>query len=216
MVAFSSFKISYLSFIGNDSNRTDSFLYFMSLENHSLQSVLPSQTDVSFGKDALALLTNINVRDMKTFLISEIPGLSAASPKIIIAGEGTDFTNLPIESPPPEDFGLIDDEGDKLAEELVDEKKMQTADHVAFIYHTHNRESFLPLLPEAKVANEAFNKDQNIIFAMEKDWIKARGKRHKDDGGYIRHTRNVIKEKYGVFSILCCIKGNCSRSDAAK
>lgn len=162
VIAFSSLKISFLSFIGNDADRTESFLYFMSLENRALHSILPPRTDMSFSKDALALLTNINLRDMKSFLISEIPGLDAASPKILIAGEGTDFTNLPIESPPPDDYGVVEEEEAVQDEEKADEKIMQTTDHVAFIFHTHNRESFLPLLPQAKEANQAFSKDKNI------------------------------------------------------
>ncbi|CAM4015740.1 stage II sporulation protein P [Lederbergia lenta] len=163
IIAFSSLKISYLSFIGNDDSRTKSFLYIMSLENHSLQTVLPHTPKRSFGKDAFALLTNINLNDMKTFLISEIPGLYAASPKILIAGDGTDFTNLPIESPPPKDFGK-ESESEKPAEEpkeeIKQETKNQTKDYVAYIYHTHTRESYIPLLE----GNQSSSKDKNVTL----------------------------------------------------
>ncbi|MEK3886827.1 stage II sporulation protein P [Bacillus sp. FSL K6-3431] len=159
IIAFSSLKISYLSFIGNDDSRTMSFLYIMSLENHSLQSVLPYSQKRSLGKDALALLTNINLNDMKTFLISEIPGLYAASPKILIAGEGTDFTNLPIESPPPADFGK-EEKSETKVEEPKEEAKNQTKDFTAYIYHSHTRESYLPMLQ----GDQASDKEKNVTL----------------------------------------------------
>ncbi|MBS4194084.1 stage II sporulation protein P [Lederbergia citri] len=160
VIAFSSLKISSFSLGGTESSRTDSFLYIMSIENHSLHSILPTQPDRSLGKAALEILTNINLADMKTFLFTEIPGLHASSPKILIAGQGTDFTNLPIESPPPQDFGLenVTDEPETLPNE---EKKELTNDYIAFIYHTHTWESFLPLLPES---NNPSSKEKNVTI----------------------------------------------------
>ncbi|MBS4221759.1 stage II sporulation protein P [Lederbergia citrea] len=163
VIAFSSLKISFFSFIGNEANRTESYLYIMSLENRSLQSVLPERAEKSLGKVALELLTNINLSDMKSFLISEIPGLDATSPKILIAGEGTDFTNLPIESPPPPDFGLNEGPNDK-EEKPQEVKKPQTNDYTAFIYHSHTRESFLPLLPGVTDPDAASSKDKNVTL----------------------------------------------------
>ncbi|WHY83216.1 stage II sporulation protein P [Siminovitchia fortis] len=159
-IAFSSVKISLLSFIANDPTRTESFLYVMSLENQALKRILPEGYERSFGKDALELFTNINLRNMKSFLISEIPGLNAATPKIIVAGKGTDFTNLPIESPPPADFDIY--EG---GEEYTEEKPVedsQTKDHAVFIYSTHNTESFLPMLPGVTDPNRAWHKEKNV------------------------------------------------------
>lgn len=160
VIAFSSVKVSLLSFIGDDPARTESLIYVMSLENHSLKSVLPEGYERSFGRDALELFTNINLRNMKTFLMSEIPGLNAASPKIIIAGKGTDFTNLPIESPPPADFDVW--EGVDEEPKPVEEEKEQTADHKVFIYFTHNTESYLPMLPGVTNPDLAWHRDQNV------------------------------------------------------
>ncbi|VEF48275.1 stage II sporulation protein P [Siminovitchia acidinfaciens] len=161
VIAFSSIKVGLLSFIGNDPARTDSFLYIMSLENQSLKSILPEGYERSFGRDALELFTNINLRNMKSFLVSEIPGLNAASPKIIVAGKGTDFTNLPIETPPPSDLDMWSEE-EELAEESPIKEKHQTKDYVAFIYFTHNTESFLPMLPGVTNPNLAWHKEKNI------------------------------------------------------
>lgn len=162
-IAFSSVKISLLSFISNDPTRTDSFLYVMSFENQALKGILPEGYEKSFGKDALELFTNINLRNMKSFLISEIPGLNAATPKIIVAGKGTDFTNLPIESPPPADFDVYED-GEILSEEKNDDEKQQTRDHAVFIYSTHNTESFLPMLPGVTDPNLAWHKEKNVTL----------------------------------------------------
>lgn len=163
IIAFSSVKVSLHSFIGSEPSRTDTLLYLMSLENHAFHSVLPDTYDQSFGRDAFELLTNINFKNMETFLISEIPGLHAASPNIIVAGQGTDFTNLPFESSPPLDFDVW--EGSELDEQQQKEEKAeQTTDHVAYIYHTHNTESFLPLLPNVSNPNHAWHKDKNVTL----------------------------------------------------
>lgn len=164
IIAFSSVKISLLSFIGNEPSRTDSFLYLMSLENHAIQQVIPESYEQTFGRDAFELLTNINFKNMETFLISEIPGLHAASPKIIVAGQGTDFTNLPIESPPPIDFDIWEGSEQGEQDPTQEKKEMQTTDHVAYIYHTHNSESFLPLLPNVTNPNHAWHKDKNVTL----------------------------------------------------
>ncbi|WP_062104987.1 stage II sporulation protein P [Bacillus niameyensis] len=161
VIAFSSIKVSSLSFLGNDFSRSESLLYIMSLENHSFTTVLPNQQERSLGEVALEIFTNINLADMKTFLITEISGLRAVTPKILIAGEGTDFTNLPIESPPPDDFAYWgEDESD--AKEDVPKDKPLTKDFKAYIYHSHNYESFFDMVPGAKTPNEAFHKEKNI------------------------------------------------------
>ncbi|MFK4997952.1 stage II sporulation protein P [Bacillus sp. N9] len=109
------------------------------------------------------MLTSINLTDLKTFLISEIPGLYASSPKILIAGEGSDFTNLPIESPPPPDFGEWDE-----SEEDIEKQRSETLplsdDYKAYIYHSHTRESFLPLLPGVTNPDHASHKEKNITL----------------------------------------------------
>ncbi|HEY4552845.1 MAG TPA: stage II sporulation protein P [Bacillaceae bacterium] len=162
IIAVSSVKVSFLSLMGNSHSKADSFLYMMSMENHSFQSVLPQSFERSLAREAFELMTNLNVTDMKTFLISEIPGLAASSPKILVAGDGTDFTNLPIESPPPPDFGLVEEEEQDPHVQPVQEKEM--SDHIAFIYHSHNRESYLPLLPGVTNPNHASNKEKNVTM----------------------------------------------------
>src|SRR5690606_10866017 len=165
IIAVSSVRISFFSFLGNDISRTDSLLYMMSMENRSLEPIIPNKMDSSLSKNALRLFTNINLVDLKTYLISEIPGLDAATPKILMAGEGTDFTNLPIESPPPKDLDIWGDDIDnKDDDEKVDDKKQETKDYKVYIYHSHDTESYFPMLKGADTnkPNLAYSKDKNI------------------------------------------------------
>src|SRR5690606_21288492 len=125
-----------------------------------LEPIIPNKMDSSLGKNALRLFTNINLVDLKTYLISEIHGLDAATPKILIAGEGTDMTNLPIESPPPKDLDIWGDDIDNNDDdEKVDDKKQETKDYKVYIYHSHYTESFLPMLPGVEKPNHAIHKD---------------------------------------------------------
>lgn len=203
-IAFSSIKVNFLSFLGDDVSRTDSFLYLMSLENHSLTSVLDTQKESSLGEVALEFMTNINLTDMKTFLITEIPGLRAVTPQILIAGKGTDFTNLPIESPPPKDFDYWENEKDGSSEQKGQEQKEQgdqeeqekteknlTEDYKVYIYHTHTYESFFPMLPNAKEPNETFHKEKNITL-----FGNRLGEKLKDKG------INTLVEKKDIQALL--------------
>lgn len=161
LIAFSSIKISFLTLFNNNYSWTETYLHMMSLENHSLTNILPSPKKQTMGEVALEFITNVNLSDMKSLLITEIPGLRAVTPKILIAGEGTDFTNLPIESPPPSqdfaDWVVEKDEEDK-----TEVPSNDSGEYKIYIYHTHNRESFFSMVPEAKVPNQAFHRKNNI------------------------------------------------------
>jgi stage II sporulation protein P len=176
-IAFSSVKISLLSFIGDDPSRTEAFLYVMSLENHALATVLPEGFDRSLGRDALELFTSINLRNMKTFLISEIPGLRAATPKILIAGKGTDFTNLPIESSPPEDLDVWEGSDGQAEEEPPKQAQIPSGEPAVFIYSSHNTESYLPFLPGETDPDRAWHKEKNVTLLG-----KRLGERLEDKG----------------------------------
>ncbi|MBS4217652.1 stage II sporulation protein P [Bacillus sp. FJAT-49711] len=195
IIAFSSIKISALSFIGTESSKTDSFLYVLSLENHSLHSVMPIQPDRSLGKVVLEILTNINLADMRTFLFTEIPGLYASSPKILIAGQGTDFTNLPIESPPPQDFGMYD-EPDESELPTKDEEKELTNDYIAYIYHSHTWESFYPLVDGKK---DPSSREKNVTLLGKRlgEKLEERGIKTLVDNADIQEKLLKRGMKYG-------------------
>ncbi|ARI77007.1 stage II sporulation protein P [Halobacillus mangrovi] len=128
-----------------------SFIYLFEMENrlfadaHPEGNQLPSFTSLSFQ-----LLTSLTPNDPRSLLGREIPGLYSYNSQIIIAGKGTDFSNLPIESEPPLD---VENKGEKGE---VQEKQKQPSDNTledkVFIYQTHNTESFYPHLPDKSTA----------------------------------------------------------------
>src|SRR5699024_4316997 len=87
-----------------------------------------------------------------------------ASPKIILAGEGSDFTNLPIESLPPPDFYEEGEQEDNVEELQENYQEIKNDDYQVYIYHSHTRESFLPLLDGIEDPNLASHREKNITL----------------------------------------------------
>ena len=58
---------------------------------------LPKITNLAFQ-----IATTVKPTDARTFLGNEIPGLRLYDTEIVVAGEGTNLTNLPNESAPPD------------------------------------------------------------------------------------------------------------------
>src|SRR5699024_6883704 len=91
---------------------------------------------------------------------------------ILMAGEVTNDTTMPIESSPPLEEGLNDreaiDGGDENREEDKPMDKEKTATHttrdrqVVFIYNSHNRDSLLPHLPDVTDPDQAHHPGVNI------------------------------------------------------
>ncbi|QDP40662.1 stage II sporulation protein P [Radiobacillus deserti] len=149
-----------------------SFLHFMTMENRTFQSAFPETKEpLSISNLVFQMATSLKPNDPRTLLGRELPGFDAYNGKIIVAGEGTDYTNLPIESAAPLDIVLKDREA-KMPEEEVEQQPDQSNDNpgqpttgdrkVVFLYTTHNRESFLPHLPEGTSADEAYHAEVNI------------------------------------------------------
>ncbi|WP_173916088.1 stage II sporulation protein P [Halobacillus sp. Marseille-Q1614] len=163
--AKSTYKL-YSSTIQNFTTQLDgsSFIYFFEAENkvfakaHPQEKKLPGLSSLSFQ-----LLTSIKPNDLRSLLGREIPGLSSYNSEIIIAGEGTDYTNLPYESQPPLDIVLEDREAvdhEEQEEETPPQEDQDIKEDSVFIYHTHNRESFFPQLPEG--TQHAYHDEVNI------------------------------------------------------
>ena len=73
-------------------------------ENHYFFSALPEGEEApNFSKELFTLSTNISLDDPRSLLGRELPGFSIFDSEIIVAGEGTDYTNMPYESSPPMD-----------------------------------------------------------------------------------------------------------------
>ncbi|MCZ0704007.1 stage II sporulation protein P [Natronobacillus azotifigens] len=186
------FLFSFIGFIStiNPTQRTSTALLsnFTSQWHDSLFLYIFAMEDTQFGlahKDEVQpiqwtdllfqLATNIKPNDARSLLGRELPGFYGYDQKIIVAREGTNYANLPIESSPPlevvlEQRDATTDEEDAVTdlpdseerESIVDDRK------VVFLYNTHNRESFLPHLENAEHPNDAFHPEVNVTMVSER------------------------------------------------
>lgn len=153
---------------------SDALLYMMSTENPYFKQVLPEDSKPpKFSTLAFELATSINPDDPRSLLGRELPGLALFDGKIVIAGEGTNYTNMPIESAPPMEVMMAEREAsqqsleelDKPADEVQPPAVSTDGRKVVHIIHTHSRESYLP---ELKDTNVAFHQSVNITLVGEK------------------------------------------------
>ncbi|KGX93566.1 stage II sporulation protein P [Pontibacillus halophilus JSM 076056 = DSM 19796] len=152
-----------------------SFLYLMGMENRMFESAFPEdQEEIKVSKLMFQLATSVKPDDPRSLLGREIPGFASYDGEIIVAGEGMDYTSMPIESNPP--MEIFDQEKEAIVTETPEEKEPAspkdeaaptTGDRdVVYIYHTHNRESYFPLLPEG--TKDAFHSEANITMVGER------------------------------------------------
>ena len=141
------------------------FLTFLRFENHSFNLMTTKDEESTPIPTILfEIMTSIKMNDVKSFLSYEIPGFSTYEHKVIVRGEGMDDEHLlSHESGPPledilEDRKAIDDEEEKTNEKQ--EKNIEEA--TVFLYNSHNRESFLPHLPDETNADNAHHKEVNV------------------------------------------------------
>ncbi|EMA6343108.1 stage II sporulation protein P [Bacillus cytotoxicus] len=130
------------------------YMYVIGKENHYFtQEYRNLNQDFSISSFLFSVATNIRFDDVRSFVGKELPGFGKYDTEIVIAGEGTNYSNLPIESSVPLEEVVKERTGEAGQVQKKDsnaEKKQpdQTTGErkVAFIYHTHSWESFLPLL----------------------------------------------------------------------
>lgn len=159
---------------------TETLLYLMGGEIPYLSTMEKAAEAPGFSRFFFEMATSIDPKDPRTFLGSELPGFALFDTEIVVAGEGVDYTSVPIESPPPSDLQkeITEDRKEKEQKRKEEEKKQKeeereqekgseekkqaskTPDKV-FIYHTHFTESFLPEL-EADQPNGAYDPKVNI------------------------------------------------------
>src|SRR5690625_1933034 len=95
---FSSRLITELT---NDVN-SSIFLYFLGMENRIFHLAYPShQTVPKISNTLFEVATNLKPDDARSLISHEFPGFRTFGNQIIIAGEGTNYMNLSIESSPP-------------------------------------------------------------------------------------------------------------------
>lgn len=153
-----------------DSDSTNMFLSILKSGNQYFVKNEDIE-EISLSEITLKLATSVKPEDPRTFLGRELPGFSLFDTKIQIAGKGTDYTTLPIESPPPmeellKEREIIQSELDQYLKE--DNTSNYPLGHKTierknvYIYHTHSWESFLPLLKNAKEPKDAISNNNNV------------------------------------------------------
>ena len=141
-------------------------------ENHAfLQSLPDNEPMPKLSSMVFQVSTNVNLDDPRSLLGRELPGFSLFDGKILIAGEGTNYTNLPIESAPPMEVLKIEHEASLQNIEDIEQKgpdesaspPLTTGERkMVYIYFSHTRESFLPYLKGVTDPNKAHHSKINV------------------------------------------------------
>lgn len=159
----------------------------MGWENHQFLQHLPKDwPQPKLSALMVKLSTNISFDDPRSLLGRELPGFSLFDGRILVAGEGTNYTNMPMESSPPVEVLTAEQEATlKNMEELAevpqnnaDAPPLSTGDRKAvYIYFTHTRESYLPYLEGVTDPNKAYHSQVNVTKVGDqlKEGLERRG-----------------------------------------
>lgn len=181
------------------------FLYkYLGKGNMYFLQSFPVEETESVSSQLFQSLTNISLNDPRSLLGHELPGYSLFDGDILVAGEGTDYTNMPIESPPTDEALEKDIE----AEEIVDEEEpvktdqagiQKTKEEVMYIYFSHTRESYLPLLKGVTNSDSAFHSKVNVTLVGDKlkKSLEAKGIMTKVDKTDVNAILNKKGLQYG-------------------
>ncbi|MBO0959438.1 stage II sporulation protein P [Neobacillus sp. MM2021_6] len=139
--------------------------HFLKAENNWASA--PKLTSLVFK-----LSNNINLDDPRSLLGRELPGFFQFDGKILVAGEGTNYTNMPIESSPPIDIMKAEREAALQNLEGLDQPTKENSSpspgqttgnrNVVYVYFSHNRESYLPYLKGVTNPNLAYHSQINV------------------------------------------------------
>ncbi|WP_026693940.1 stage II sporulation protein P [Peribacillus kribbensis] len=148
----------------------------LSRENHYFSKADPeSGKSLTMSSILFKLSTNISLDDPRSLLGRELPGFFAYDNEILLAGEGTNYTNMPYESAPPD---AAEPEAplqnmDKIKEEPKEESPSNPplttgGKKVVFVYNTHSRESYLPYLQGVTNPDLAYSSKVNVTKLSQK------------------------------------------------
>lgn len=181
------YRISSSS-VNNATNKiTGEMLYHvLGWENHHfMQGFEGKTTKPTFMSFIFKLSTNISLNDPRSLLGRELPLFSLYDSEIILASEGTDYTNMPVESTPPIDVLRAEQEATLQNTENIDwngttvnNSGLSTGGReVVYLYFTHNRESYLPYLKGVSDPDDAYHSQLNVtkIGDKLKEELEARG-----------------------------------------
>jgi stage II sporulation protein P len=143
-------------------------------ENRSFNSILTKEEKELPNLSSLlfSVATNVSFDDPRSFLGRELPGFSIFDGNILVAGEGTDFTNMPIESVPPQEaldtaneaqLKNIEDINDGSENRDAGKSVLTTGEKkTVHLYFTHTRESYLPYLEGVSDPDSAMHSQINV------------------------------------------------------
>lgn len=156
---------------------------FIGWENHYFTDSSKKEASPKLTNLVLGLFANINLDDPRSLLGRELPGFYLFDSRIIVAGEGTNYTNMPIESVPPLEIMMAEREA--ALQNLNDIPPSENSNGApsarwkegVFIYFSHNRESYLPYLKGETDPNRAYHSKINVtqIGDQLKKSLEARG-----------------------------------------
>jgi stage II sporulation protein P len=137
-------------------------------------AVQKAEENINVSSLAFRLITSINPKDPRSFLGNELPGFSLFDTEVLVSGKDLALSELPFESsPPPEalkkDAATGTDSLAKVQEEKPMEQEVLSTNgrKVFFIYNTHNRESWVHAVPEARAKNNpdlAMDSKKNVTL----------------------------------------------------
>ncbi|WP_053367196.1 stage II sporulation protein P [Bacillus sp. FJAT-27245] len=170
--------------LGNSPGRinTELLYRFAGWENHYFASQDGKGASPKLANLFLSVSANIKLDDPRSLLGRELPGFYLFDGRIAVAGEGTNYTNMPIESAPP--IEIMRAEREAALQNLADIPSTGNGSSPAprwkegvFIYFSHNRESYLPYLKGEKEPNRAYHSKINVtqIGDVLKSSLEARG-----------------------------------------
>lgn len=149
-------------------------LYLMGKENRLYEQALTSDEEIpSLSHRMFEMLTQISPGDPRSFLGRELPGFPYLNQRFVVGGNQKADDMLLVESAPPLEEVMqdrqaifIEREDDEPTDDTT-EVVHSTEEEIVFIYNTHNRESFLPHLPDVTNPNHAYHESVNITKASE-------------------------------------------------
>ncbi len=154
----------------------ESLIRLIGFENPYFSSAVEGgNQNLGFSHMAFEMMTSFNPDDPRSLLGNELPGFSLFDGEIVVAGEGTNYTNMPVESSAPLEVLLEEREASiEEVEDAAPEPNTKTpaattnGKKVVFIYQSHTRESFLPHLPKGTIPDNAYHPKVNVSLVGER------------------------------------------------
>src|SRR5699024_2624156 len=148
---------------------SSTFLYLMGMENRAYQNAFPEDKSLKkLSTSFCQIATNSKPDDLRRMLGQELTGYASFGNRIIVCGEGTNYTHIFIESSQQledvleEREAVLDETEEKPVKDKEKRKQSTGKKNVVFIYNTHTRESFLPHLPDVTDPDLAHHGEANI------------------------------------------------------